>query len=80
LTAVLDGLSGGSVGAVGAGERIGGLLAARARLDGLVYAEVARLDAAGGYVDDGSVSAAAWLGAGAADGASGRVGVGGAGP
>ena len=64
LTSALAALSDGPMEAAGVGERIDRLLAARARLDELVYAEVARLDASGGYVVDGSVTAAGWLRAG----------------
>jgi hypothetical protein len=48
-------------GAAGAGDRIGRLLAARARLDAVVYAEVAGFDTAGACVDDGAATTAGWL-------------------
>jgi hypothetical protein len=48
-------------GAVGSGDRIGRLLAAKARLDAIVYAEVAGFDTAGACVDDGAATTAGWL-------------------
>jgi uncharacterized protein DUF222/HNH endonuclease len=48
-------------GAAGSGDRIGRLLAAKARLDAVVYAEVAGFDAAGACVDDGAATTVGWL-------------------
>jgi uncharacterized protein DUF222 len=62
LEEALDGIAATvSAGAVGSGDRIGRLLAARARLDAVVYAEVAAFDTAGACVDDGAATTAGWL-------------------
>jgi hypothetical protein len=50
-----------AAGAAGSGDRIGRLLAARARLDAVVYAEVAAFDTAGACTDDGAATTAGWL-------------------
>jgi hypothetical protein len=63
LEDALDGvaLTASAAGAVGSGERIGRLLAARARVDALLYAELAAFDAAEGHTEDGAASTAGWL-------------------
>jgi hypothetical protein len=48
-------------GAVGSGERISLLLAARAQLDAVIFDEVAAFDSSGASVDDGASTAASWL-------------------
>jgi hypothetical protein len=50
-----------AAGAAGSADRIGRLLAARARLDAIVYVEVASFDTAGAHTDDGAATTAGWL-------------------
>jgi Domain of unknown function (DUF222) len=50
-----------AAGPAGSGDRIGRLLAAKARLDAALYAEVATFDATGGGVVDGAAPTAGWL-------------------
>jgi hypothetical protein len=50
-----------TAGAAGSADRIGRLLAAKARLDAIVYVEVASFDMAGAHTGDGAASTAGWL-------------------